>query len=522
MAPGGENIILTTDLGGGYTLFGGTSAAAPHVSGVVALILSLNPNLSPATVRSIIRTTADPSECNPGIESQCGQGVVNAYVALKYTLENYGGTIGGSGEVVTFHEDLTIMGSASFFVRGGTNVRLDQGVALTVNGTFSVGPSSTFELGQDAEIIIKKDNTTISGTSSQPVRFEPLSSGDRWKWLRVEASGVTFEHIIVSGAKRGLYINGSYGELANNTTIRYSSFTNNSVAGIYFYNAKWASVNNSKIENNGGHGVYLGWDTEINHFSHNLIIQNGGSGIYIHNPSVLRMDEWHAHNRVTGNEAAEIYLTSNSARLYASNYAFYGAGSDIIGSFDIYDDFIYNLATTTDFGGYVSWEIPAEYNYWGFGHLQPVSEEQMFEGPVDWKPRLKQSDTHFGSGSQQIAVAGSKPVATEVMSAGLTASVASGGGGDRAWLERKQHVLALKNWIASHPADPHKAGKLRDLYGVLVWDRADRLGARESVLALLEAARADYATLRAQRARRVWATAARALVLRFVWPERQQ
>lgn len=51
--------ILSTKLGGGTTRMSGTSMAAPHVTGVVALILEDHPGLSPANVRDKIQATAD-------------------------------------------------------------------------------------------------------------------------------------------------------------------------------------------------------------------------------------------------------------------------------------------------------------------------------------------------------------------------------------------------------------------------------------------------------------------------------
>ena len=65
MAPGVQ--ILTTDIHGarGYTAgltvgnFNGTSSATPLVAAVVALLLSVRPNLSEADVQDILRTTTD-------------------------------------------------------------------------------------------------------------------------------------------------------------------------------------------------------------------------------------------------------------------------------------------------------------------------------------------------------------------------------------------------------------------------------------------------------------------------------
>lgn len=57
VAPGVS--ILSTTPGNTYQSFNGTSMATPHVAGVAALILSANPNLTPAQVESLISGTAN-------------------------------------------------------------------------------------------------------------------------------------------------------------------------------------------------------------------------------------------------------------------------------------------------------------------------------------------------------------------------------------------------------------------------------------------------------------------------------
>ncbi|MFZ6181243.1 S8 family peptidase [Nannocystis pusilla] len=56
----------------------GTSLAAPHVAGVVGLMLSRNPNLTPAKIRQILQSTALPA-CN----GKCGAGLLNAFSAVQ-------------------------------------------------------------------------------------------------------------------------------------------------------------------------------------------------------------------------------------------------------------------------------------------------------------------------------------------------------------------------------------------------------------------------------------------------------
>jgi serine protease len=95
---GGNGNVVTTDrmgnLGydpGNYTFtFGGTSAAAPQVSGVAALMLSVNPNLTEAQVRTFLQQTA--TDMGPtGFDNTFGYGRLNAQAALMAALPSFTG-----------------------------------------------------------------------------------------------------------------------------------------------------------------------------------------------------------------------------------------------------------------------------------------------------------------------------------------------------------------------------------------------------------------------------------------------
>ena len=61
--------ILTTAPGGGYQSVNGTSFSTPLVAGAAALMLSANPNLTPAQIDTILKVTADdlgPAGWDPG------------------------------------------------------------------------------------------------------------------------------------------------------------------------------------------------------------------------------------------------------------------------------------------------------------------------------------------------------------------------------------------------------------------------------------------------------------------------
>ena len=57
VAPG--VFVNTTSINNYYNITSGTSYAAPHVSGAVALLLNKNPDFSPEQIKSILMTTSD-------------------------------------------------------------------------------------------------------------------------------------------------------------------------------------------------------------------------------------------------------------------------------------------------------------------------------------------------------------------------------------------------------------------------------------------------------------------------------
>lgn len=89
-----------------YTTMSGTSMAAPHVAGIVALLLEANPELSPMEVKEILMNTATNI---PGYESwETGSGYVNAYAAIDaaFTNKNYGTTV---NKTRTFHANANVI-----------------------------------------------------------------------------------------------------------------------------------------------------------------------------------------------------------------------------------------------------------------------------------------------------------------------------------------------------------------------------------------------------------------------------
>ncbi len=86
-APGVD--IESTQISNTYGSDSGTSFAAPQVSAIAALILAINPNLSPIDIRNILTSTADKVGGYTYTNGRCdelGFGRLNAFEALKAAL----------------------------------------------------------------------------------------------------------------------------------------------------------------------------------------------------------------------------------------------------------------------------------------------------------------------------------------------------------------------------------------------------------------------------------------------------
>mmetsp|Transcript_23241 Transcript_23241/g.25888 ORF Transcript_23241/g.25888 Transcript_23241/m.25888 type:complete len:585 (-) Transcript_23241:98-1852(-) len=81
VAAPGESILSTWE-NGSYATVSGTSMACPHVSGVVALMLSSNPSATPAQIFSVLASSSENPNTT-GSDSNIGHGLVNALAAVE-------------------------------------------------------------------------------------------------------------------------------------------------------------------------------------------------------------------------------------------------------------------------------------------------------------------------------------------------------------------------------------------------------------------------------------------------------
>uniref|UniRef100_A0A7S4AFT3 subtilisin n=1 Tax=Pseudo-nitzschia australis TaxID=44445 RepID=A0A7S4AFT3_9STRA len=112
-APGSN--IMSTYGSGGYGSMDGTSMACPHVTGIVALMLSVNPNATPSQIFSALESSSENPNTT-GKDYDIGYGIVNAPAAVeaisKFSNSGNGDGISGDGNasgcvelVITLHTD---------------------------------------------------------------------------------------------------------------------------------------------------------------------------------------------------------------------------------------------------------------------------------------------------------------------------------------------------------------------------------------------------------------------------------
>ena len=99
-APGGElggagSGVYVASLGPAYSYAAGTSFAAPHVAGLIALLFSLDPTLTAAQAIQLIRDTCDrPDAAQEPYWDKLGAGFINAGRAVSTLARRVGGSPG--------------------------------------------------------------------------------------------------------------------------------------------------------------------------------------------------------------------------------------------------------------------------------------------------------------------------------------------------------------------------------------------------------------------------------------------
>jgi serine protease len=187
MAPGGDVqrddngdgnpdgvLSMISPADGTYAYYNGTSMAAPHVAGVVALLLASNPNLTPTQVLARLQSTALPRNSTQ-CPQPCGAGLLNAE-----------GAILGSNPPVSF--SLTLAPSSLSLRRSGGSKTAVVAATVLESGTPKAGETVTFT----------SDNPSIATVS--PGSATTDSAGHAQATVTAQQKGDTQVHASAQGA----------------------------------------------------------------------------------------------------------------------------------------------------------------------------------------------------------------------------------------------------------------------------------------------------------------------------------
>ncbi len=202
VAPG--IMIPTTNVGSNEYInnFAGTSSATPHVAGVAALILSVNPCLTREEVKYIIESTCtkvrqdvysygnNPDHPNGTWNIEVGHGLVNAGAAVALAQQ-----IGG----YTYVNDTVILSS----VLWNTDKMINQDLYIDSLATLTI--TDTLYVGKGARIIVRPGGKLIvdGGTLTS------ACAGEMWQGIEVVGNRTQHQN----AAHQGTVI------LRNNATI---------------------------------------------------------------------------------------------------------------------------------------------------------------------------------------------------------------------------------------------------------------------------------------------------------------
>ncbi len=185
---------------GSYSFYQGTSMAAPHVAGVAALMLSVNPGLSVADVESILASTATDLG-QAGRDNLYGEGLVNAHAAV---LAASGGG-GGAPELAIGDTTVLLSGAAS----AGTQCRR---VSISNNGGGSLNVTSAMPSTQSggpwlSASLVPALSGTSTDTTAVDICADPtgLADGTYRGDVAIMSNGgnVTVQVVLSVGAATG-------------------------------------------------------------------------------------------------------------------------------------------------------------------------------------------------------------------------------------------------------------------------------------------------------------------------------
>jgi predicted outer membrane repeat protein len=220
------------------TPFYGTSAAAPHVAAVAALVRQAHPGWSGEKVKTVLKETATDMYA-PGWDAASGYGLVNALAAVSVELA---GTVprivttttwttAGSPYVVS--DTMTVPAAEVLTIEAGVVVTIAEGIPIIIEG-----------------------GLRVNGSPGLPVRF----SGEGWAGLRFhQADSSSLFYTVLTGgvadtsAGQPWYYGGAIYATDTRLLVDHCTFVGNTArsgGAIFGETGSWLTITNSLFTGN--------------------------------------------------------------------------------------------------------------------------------------------------------------------------------------------------------------------------------------------------------------------------------
>ena len=252
-----HDTVDSNHIANGYHEISGTSMATPHVTGVAALLLSMNKDLSPIELKTAILQGADeititiPKNgvgCAPDSTDEQNVLKLNAFKAVKYVLEHFLNTeYTLSNYSSAINTNKTIASDSSYFDELNGFYKLN--VIYSKNYEFISSSTSGIEVTLYDEDFTEIPFNDFDSTSNKVHFIENLSTGTyylRVAYANEENTGTINAQIV---SRTTAYIGVGDNDVLLNTYNNISEYvyTNNQGPGVYRFKLNGTTIDETSI-----------------------------------------------------------------------------------------------------------------------------------------------------------------------------------------------------------------------------------------------------------------------------------